>query len=159
MIKQGTLYYSVSTYTITFFLRMAISFILVCISFGGLGVAVNSKLDFRKFQISFFTIVAAFEIASILLTFWLYRKQRPLHDLSEVVQRDCQYTCLSLFLRVVWHVAMSLFIIVRIYQMEEEGPDVMGVRAITFIIMTFSVLYLIGFLIGVVYQPEEWIRE
>ena len=84
--------------------------------------------------------MAEFTIAGLYL--WLYRKQRGLGDLEQINKKDCVTTCFYIFFRLGFHIALSLFIVIRIHMENFMKKDYKWreVRDLTLIIMSLTVV-------------------
>ena len=84
--------------------------------------------------------MAEFTIAGLYL--WLYRKQRGLADLEHINKKDCVTTCFYIFFRLGFHIALSLFIVIRIHMENFMKKDYKWreVRDLTLIIMSLTVV-------------------
>lgn len=54
--------------------------------------------------------------------------------------------------------ALSIFVIIRINQGDYVKIDAKWgeIRDLTFIVMMFTVMHIVGFLVGLIYQPMDY---
>lgn len=103
--------------------------------------------------------LAEFSIAGVYL--WLFRKQRGLADLEQINKRDCVTSCFWIFFRLGFHIALSLFIVIRIHQENFMKKDYKWreIRDLTLVIMSLTSVQIIGFIVGLIYQPLDYQRR
>ena len=108
-------FFSISVYVVTFIVRAVWSLIICLVAITGLGIAATNNLKHNYFEFCYFLLVFLSEFAISCLYIWLYRKQRKLNDLDDINRKDCIITGISIFFRLGWHIALSLFIVIRIH--------------------------------------------
>jgi hypothetical protein len=65
-------------------------------------------------------------------------------------------------MRIAWSIALSIFVIIRINDQDmikKNGKEWRTIRDLTIIVMAFSTVYIIAFIFGILYQPQEYVRE
>ena len=137
----------------TFIIRSLWSLIICVIAVTGLGIASTNNIKHNYFEFMYFTVVFLIELTMSIIYLWLFCKQRGLIDLEPVNKKDCVWTCVSIFLRIGWHIALSLFIIIRINMESFIKDDYKWkeIRDLTIIVMVFTLFHIIGFIVGLVY--------
>ena len=108
-------FFSISVYVVTFIVRAVWSFIICVTAATGLGISATNDIKHNYFEFCYFLIVFLAEFSLAIIYLWLYRKQRPLNDLEDINRKDCIFTGISIFFRLGWHIALSLFIVIRIH--------------------------------------------
>ncbi len=107
-------FYDMNMYVITMLARCGLSFIICVISLTGLSIASTNNIKHSYFEFMYFFVVFMSELGMMGFYIFIYRKQRGLKNLDPVSNVDCKGSCLALFLRLGWHLSLSLFIVVRI---------------------------------------------
>lgn len=126
-------------------------------------------------MVIFFGFTAFFEALSCIMYLILWVKQRGKHDISGINRVDCQGTCFFILLRIVWAIGLSIFFLISFNGMQKGLPgDPYGeitrgqketerelnvVSTIVYLIIIFESLQIIGFVFGLAYQPQDYVRE
>jgi hypothetical protein len=154
-------YFSMRVYVLTMLLRAFLSVIICLTAATGLGISATNQIKNNYFEFFYFLIVLMIEITMSGIYLWLFKLQRGQRNLESVNKRDCQSSCIAIFLRLGWHVALSLFIVIRIHMegMMLKDYKWREVRDLTLSIMTFTVIHIVGFVVALIYQPLEYIRS
>ena len=154
-------FFDMNMYVVTMFARAVLSLLICVIAITGMGIAGTNNLKHNYFEFFYFFVVFMIEMPLTVFYIYLYCKQKGLRDLDPVNRIDCRGSCVALFLRLAWHFGMSLFIVIRI-NMEDfilKDKKWKEVRDLTIVVMTFTVMHMIGFLCALAYQPMEYIRK
>ena len=154
-------FFSISVYVVTFLLRALWSLIICVTAATGIGIAATNNIKHNYFEFCYFLIVFLAEFALAGVYVWLYRKQRGVNDLEDINRKDCIITGIWIFFRLGWHIALSLFIVIRIHMESFIKQDYKWkeVRDLTLVIMSLTAVQIVGFVIGMIYQPLEYIRR
>lgn len=154
-------YFSMRVYVLTMIMRTIWSLIISITAATGLGIAATNQINNNYFEFFYFLIVLMIELTMSGIYLWLFKLQSGLRSLEAVNKRDCQSSCIAIFLRLGWHVALSLFIVIRIHMESLMVKDYKWreVRDLTLCIMAFTVIHIIGFMIALIYQPLEYVRS
>ena len=154
-------FYTLNVYVFSFLLRALWSLIICVVAATGMGIATTNNLKHNYFEFFFFLIVLLAELIMAGVYIWLYRKQRGLRDLEEISRKDGLTSCAAIFFRIVWHIALSVFVLVRI---ELEGLILKNrkwrdIRDMTIVVMAFALIHILGFVWSLLNQPLEFIRS
>ncbi|CDW76255.1 UNKNOWN [Stylonychia lemnae] len=154
-------YMSVRLYVWTLVFRAIWSSILASVAIAGMGVSATNNLQNNYLDFFFFMIIFLLEIIGIFYYLCLFKKQRHQQNLDRINKFDCVYTCLMTFFRLGWHIALGLFIIVHILQLNLAKKNIQwtSIKNLCIVILVFSIMGIIGFVIGIVYQPQEYEKE
>ena len=152
---------SVNFYTITLLIRALWSLVICIFCITGMGISATNDIQHNVFEFCYFLICMFIELFAIFFYLALFKKQRPLQNLDRINRFDCTFTCIVNFLRIGWHVTLSLLIIVRINQLDliKKNYQWFNIRALTILIMVLTVFNLGGFIVGIIYQPQEYEKE
>jgi hypothetical protein len=146
-------FFSISVYVMTFIVRAIWSLIICVVAVTGMGIAATNNIKHNYFEFCYFLLVFLAELGISGFYLNLYWKQRPLFDLEQINRKDCIVTGILIFLRLGWHIALSLFIVIRIHmegfiKMDYKWKEV---RDLTLVIMSLTAVQIIGFVIGMIY--------
>ena len=124
----------------------------------------------KTFEVVFFTIIVVMEALAVISYLCLWKKQRNLQDLTSVNKFDFKLTCGLTFARLFWAIGLSFFVLSRITIGEKAaaGPGVGvgsgrdewdAIYAVTCIIMIFEIAQVVGFILLICHQPQDYVRE
>lgn len=154
-------YYSLKIYTALLILRAVWCLLICVVAVTGMGIAATNDIIHNTFEFCYFLICFLVELSAALYYLCLFRKQRHQLNLERVNKMDCLGSCVLIFVRLGFHIALSLFIVIRIHQMNLKSKSIQwtNIFNLTIVIMVFTLIHIIGFIFGVIYQPLEYIRE
>ena len=160
---------NLKTYASTLFGRGILSLVLDVIAGGGLVVTVLNPLENKKevssaFVFVYFSVSFLIELSAAIFYFRYYCKQKKLFNLRGLNQRDAQFSCIFLIVRTVWTIIFGVYLIVQIMS---HGPAIKHnhqqaayeqIRVMIAALITVTVISIIAFIVGLIYQPVDWCR-
>ena len=126
------------------------------------------------FETLFFTVTAVIEGLSSISNMFLFCYQRNKPDLSQMNNFDCKSSCFYNMFRIVWTLALSIFVLMDVDSLFKAGDPYKtitthyrnkaqkewgAISTLPTVIMLFEIVYILGYVIGLLYQPEDFSRE
>ena len=135
-------FFSMKLYAMSMIARAIWSLIICVIACTGLGIAATNNLKHNYFEFFYFLIIFLIELSMSIFELCLFKKQRGLRNLESINRKDCIGSCIAIFLRLGWHIALSLFIIIRIHMENFMKVDYKWreVRDLTITILAFTLI-------------------
>ena len=117
---------NLKTYASTLVGRGLLSLLLDIIAGGGIVVTFLNPLENKKevtstFVFIYFGVAFLTELSSAIFYFKYYCKQKKLFNLRGLNQRDAQFSCIFLIIRIVWTIIFGVYLIVQIMS---HGPAI-----------------------------------
>ena len=174
---------TLDSYVCTYIIRALSAFAVCIVAIAGLAVAdydatgnrYRYKEVNKKFLFAFFSFTLVYEAVAGVMYLSLWAKQRGKHDISRINKIDCQGSCFFILLRLVWTIGLSIFQLVSFYQLErgpagdpynmithgenERKRELDVIRTIVITLLIFELAQIIGFVFGLAYQPQDYVRE
>ena len=174
--------YDVEAYAFSFLVRSLWSLVILMCCVTGY-ILVHSDItgnDYKLekgeqlFETLFFTVTAVIEGLSSLSNMFLYCYQRNKPDLSHMNTFDCKSSCFYNMFRIVWTLALSIFVLMDVDSFFKAGDPYKTITShhrnkarkewgaigtLTTVIMMFEIIYILGYVVGLLYQPADFSRE
>ena len=146
-------YFSITFYIVTFIVRALWSLVICVVCLSGMGVASTTDIKHNQFEFCYFLIVFTTELGCATFYFILFIKQRNIEDLEQINKRDCIGSCILIFCRLGFHIALSMFIVVRITEENfiRKNFNWLYIRNLTYAIMALTSVHIIGYIVGLIY--------